>query len=70
MTGPETKKSFVARIWLESVADGRMIWRGHVRHVQGVQECHFQSLARLRRFLEETAGHPMPGEKREDEDEI
>jgi len=69
MTGAETTRSFVARIWLESAAEGRMIWRGHVRHVQGIEECHFQNLARLRRFLEETVGQPMPDEEQEDEDD-
>lgn len=69
MSEPKTTQSFVARIWIESVTEGQMIWRGHVRHVQGIQECHFQDLAGLRRFLEDTAGIPVPGKDEEDEDD-
>jgi len=30
------KESFVARIWLEPGDNGDVMWRGHIRHVQGM----------------------------------
>jgi hypothetical protein len=55
-----TLDSFVARIWLERGSNGKPIWRGHVRHVQGEQETYFQSLEAMSDFLERVSGVAGP----------
>ena len=49
----------MARIWLEGEPDEELIWRGHVRHVQGSQEKYFKNLGELEGFLESVAGTPL-----------
>lgn len=51
--------SFVVRLWLES-AGGKAHWRGHVRHVQGPGEAHFEDVNHLLAFIEERGGVPFP----------
>jgi len=60
MVEPEKRESFVARIWLEGSSGQIQSWRGHVRHVQGEEECYFQSLSTMREFLERVSGVPIP----------
>lgn len=48
--------SFVAHFWLEDVSGPNPIWRGHLRHVQSDEECYFQDLSAMRRFLERISG--------------
>jgi hypothetical protein len=60
MVDPEKHESFVARIWLEGSSDKPQSWRGHLRHVQGEEECYFQSLSAMREFLERISGVPVP----------
>jgi len=56
--------SFVARIWLEGVSDDNPTWRGHIQHVQGEEECHFQDLSEMKEFLERISGVPLsPNDK-------
>jgi hypothetical protein len=55
-----TLDSFVARIWLERGSNGKPIWRGHVRHVQGDRETYFQNLGGMNEFLEKISGVPGP----------
>ncbi len=57
-----TKGSYVARIWLEGESADDPIWRGHVRHVQGEEECYFQTLSELKKFLERISGVPLPAD--------
>ncbi len=63
--------SFVARIWLERSSNGKPIWRGHVRHVQGEQETYFQNLDGMNEFLEKISGVsgpvPLADPRREDD---
>ncbi|MCP5037648.1 MAG: hypothetical protein GY945_08620 [Rhodobacteraceae bacterium] len=56
MTEKEYKDSFVARIWLEDAGSDQHIWRGHVRHVHSEEECYFQDLPTMKRFLERISG--------------
>jgi len=73
MGTPENHGSFVARLWLEGSAQSKPEWRGHIRHVQGEEECYFQDLLAMKTFLDQTSGIPMPvrnrkkNEKRENE---
>lgn len=53
-------ESFVIRVWLEGSPDGLQTWRGHVQHVQGSEETHFQTLGQLEEFLERVGGFPLP----------
>ncbi len=62
MVEPENQGSFVARIWLEGVSAGNMTWRGHVKHVRGDEECYFQDLSTMKKFLERVSGVPLPVE--------
>ncbi len=57
-------ETFVARIWLESGADGDPAWRGHIRHVQGERETYFQELREMSEFLESVSGVPGPAVER------
>ena len=50
--------SFVARIWLESGANGDPLWRGHIRHVQGDEEIYFQDLGKMNEFMARVSGLP------------
>lgn len=52
--------SFVARIWLEGSSGQTATWRGHVRHVQGEEECYFQNISAMQAFLEQISGVPFP----------
>jgi hypothetical protein len=52
------QSSFVARIWLERGSNGDPIWRGHIRHVQGKEESHFQDLQGMNELLEQVSGVP------------
>jgi hypothetical protein len=61
MVEPENHGSYVARIWLEG-SDKSPTWRGHLRCVQGEEECYFQNLSQMREFLERISGVPFPGE--------
>ncbi len=54
------KESFVARIWLERGPNGDPRWRGHIRHVQGKEEGHFQDLMEMREFLSQVSGVAGP----------
>ena len=67
MSAQRTVESFVARIWLEGESENIPTWRGHVRHVQGEGECYFQELSRLKAFLAQTTGIPMPDEDSKEE---
>lgn len=60
MGGQSTLDSFVARIWLERGSNGKPIWRGHVRHVQGDQEIYFQNLKMMSDFLARVSGVTGP----------
>ena len=60
MGGQSTLDSFVARIWLERGSNGKPIWRGHVRHVQGDQEIYFQNLETMSDFLARVSGVTGP----------
>ncbi len=60
MIEEHVKESFVARIWLEGESTDHPIWRGHIQHVQGEEECYFQNLQELKKFLERTSGVPVP----------
>ena len=60
MVEPENQGSFVARIWLEKSSDQTPTWRGHLRHVQGEEECYFQDLTTMKEFLERISGIPVP----------
>ncbi len=60
MVGEHSKDSFVARIWVEDGDDGHTTWRGHIRHVQGEAEEHFQDLMELREFLSRVSGMKGP----------
>lgn len=60
MVGPGKGKSFVIRVWLEGNPDEEQTWRGHVQHVQGSEEAHFQTLGKLEEFLERVSGTPWP----------
>jgi hypothetical protein len=57
-------ETFVARIWLESGADGGSTWRGHIRHVQGEREAYFQDLREMSEFLESVSGVRGPAVER------
>ncbi len=57
---PENQGSFVARIWLEGASADGLKWRGHVQHVQGDEECYFQSISTMRKFLERVSGVSLP----------
>jgi hypothetical protein len=61
MTRRQNLGSFVARIWLEHGTNGNPIWRGHVRHVQGEQETHLQSLGEMSDFLARVSRIPDSG---------
>ncbi|MCP4070472.1 MAG: hypothetical protein GY742_01865 [Hyphomicrobiales bacterium] len=63
MSDTQDNRSFVARFWLES-PDDNAVWRGHLRHVQGDEECYFQSLSVMKEFLGRISGVPfsMSGE--------
>ena len=52
--------SFVARIWLEYEQNGKVCWRGRIRHVQNGREISFQDLREMRDFLEDVSGVPGP----------
>ncbi len=54
----EDNRSFVARFWLEG-PDGNAVWRGHLRQVQGDEECYFQSYSVMKEFLERVSGVPF-----------
>ncbi len=54
------KESFVARIWLEPGDNGDVMWRGHIRHVQGSEEEYFQDLMKMREFLARVSGVTGP----------
>jgi hypothetical protein len=54
------KESFVARIWLEHGDNGVVMWRGHIRHVQGKEEEYFQDLMEMREFLARVSGVTGP----------
>ncbi len=54
----EDTKSFVARFWLEG-PDQSAVWRGHLRQVQGDEECYFQSFSVMKEFLERVSGVPF-----------
>lgn len=43
-------QSFVVRIWIEE-SGGRPTWRGYVTHVQSGDQCAFEDLACVHRFL-------------------
>lgn len=60
MAGEHSKDSFVARIWVEPGDNGDTTWRGHIRHVQGEEEEHFQNLMELRDFLGRVSGMTGP----------
>ena len=53
-------ESFVARLWLESGANGEPMWRGHIRHVQGEEETYFQDLEKMIGFIEQVTNVPGP----------
>ena len=55
-------ESFVIRVWLEGNPHGEKTWRGHVQHVQGSEETHFQTLGQLDEFVERISGYPLPWE--------
>ncbi len=59
-TAKHVKESFVARIWLEQGDNGEAMWRGHIRHVQGKEEEHFQGLIEMREFLTRVSGVAGP----------
>ena len=59
MVEPGKHGSFVGRIWLEG-SNESAIWRGHLRHVQGEEECYFQSVSAMKEFLERISGVPFP----------
>lgn len=59
MSEPENLGSFVARFWLEQSSDHVPTWRGHLRRVQGKEECYFQTLAEMKDFLERISGVPI-----------
>ena len=69
MIEPENRGSFVARIWLENSSDQNPTWRGHVRQVQGEQECYFQDFSTMRVFLERVSGVPLPLRDASDDEE-
>lgn len=60
MAGQRALQSFVARIWLEREQNGEPVWRGHIRHVQGTREAHFQDLGKMREFLQHVTGVAGP----------
>ena len=60
MVEPGVLGSFVARIWLEGEMGNNPAWRGHIQHVQGEEECYFESLLEMREFLERVSGIPVP----------
>ncbi len=66
MVKPENHGSFVARLWLEGGAQSRPTWRGHIRHVQGEEECFFQDLSAMKAFLEQISDVPVPVQNREE----
>ncbi len=59
MVEPASSGSFVARIWLEGASESERIWRGHIQHVQGDEECYFQDLSQMKAFLERISGVRM-----------
>jgi hypothetical protein len=59
-TDEHIKESFVARIWLEHGDNGDVMWRGHIRHVQGKEEEYFQDLMEMREFLSRVSGVTGP----------
>ncbi|MDP7518398.1 MAG: hypothetical protein QGI17_14950 [Arenicellales bacterium] len=61
----ESSESFVARLWLESGANGEPMWRGHIRHVQGEEETYFQDLEKMIGFIEQVTNVPGPQLKAE-----
>ena len=61
----ESSESFVARLWLESGANGEPMWRGHIRHVQGEEETYFQDLEKMISFIEQVTNVPGPQLKTE-----
>ena len=61
MTRRRNFDSFIARIWLERGTNGGTIWRGHVRHVQGEEETHFQNLGEMSDFLARVSQVAGPG---------
>jgi hypothetical protein len=56
MVRSQITQSFVARIWLDRVADEDPKWRGHIQHIQGREEAYFQDLAEMCEFLEQVSG--------------
>jgi len=68
MVDPETHGSFVVRIWLEGMSENKPTWRGHVQHVRGEEECYFQELSTMRKFMERLSGVPMPDKAAEKDD--
>lgn len=54
----EHNNSFVARFWLEG-PDKNPVWRGHLRQVQGDEECYFQCFSVMKAFLERVSGVPL-----------
>ncbi|MFQ5624057.1 MAG: hypothetical protein ACE5FS_11745 [Paracoccaceae bacterium] len=64
MVEPKVQGSFVARIWLEGDSEDDATWRGHVQHVQGAEECYFQSISAMKEFLERVSGVALPAADR------
>lgn len=60
MMAEHSKDSFVVRIWLELGDNEDSTWRGHIRHVQGEEEEHFQDLMEMREFLGRVSGTTGP----------
>ncbi len=66
--GDEIATSFVARIWLERVPDGKAAWRGHIRHVQSERECYFRAIGEMREFIDSVSGAQYGEPNGEDDD--
>lgn len=60
MTEDNSLATFVARIWLERGTENNVMWRGHIRHVQGKAETYFNDFADMGAFLEQISGTPSP----------
>ena len=60
MCGERVLQSFVVRLWLERAQNGKPLWRGRIRHVQGTREVPFQDLEKMCEFLQRVTGVPGP----------
>ena len=50
--------TFVVRLWRETSANGRDLWRGRVEHVASQEVDYVEGVAGVARFIERWASEP------------